>query len=95
MSFLYPYRHYLVSLTLLLLITVVSQFFKGSLGLINIALIHLIPVIVIALRGHLSSTLIVTAVSVVVFDLLYVPPKYSFDVHDLSNIWSFFIFFTV
>lgn len=95
MSFLYPYRHYLVSLTLLALITVVSQLFKGSLGLINIALIHLIPVIVIALRGHLSSTMIVTAVSVVVFDLLYVPPEYSFDVHDLSYIWSFFIFFTV
>lgn len=95
MKFIYPYRHYVISFLLLILITVVSQLFKTHLGLINIALIHLIPVIVIALRGNMGSTMIVTATSVIMFDLLYVPPLYSFDVHDLSYIWSFIIFFLV
>lgn len=92
---IYPYRHYVISFALLAVITMTSQLFKNQLGLINIALIHLIPVIVIALRGKMGSTMIVTATSVVVFDLLYVPPTYSFDVHDLSYIWSFIIFFAV
>lgn len=91
----YPYRHYVVSFALLAVITMISQLFKFQLGLINISLIHLIPVIVMALRGNMGSTMIVTAASVVMFDLLYVPPKYSFDVHDLSYIWSFIIFFAV
>lgn len=95
MSFLYPYRHYLLAIVLLLIITAISQLFRVSLGLINIALIHLIPVIVIALRGNISSTMAVTFLSVLLFDLLYVPPEYSFDVHDLTYIWSFIIFFAV
>lgn len=95
MSFIYPYRPYMVSALLLALITLVGQTFRNELGLINIALIYLIPVIVIALHGNMGSTMVVTAGSVVVFDLLYVPPKYSFDVHDLTYIWSFIIFFAV
>ncbi|MDO9057241.1 MAG: DUF4118 domain-containing protein [Sulfuricurvum sp.] len=95
MNLIYPYRHYMVSILLIILITVVSQVFKLQLGLINIALIHLIPVIVIALRGNMKSTFMVTLSTVLIFDLLYVPPEKSFDVHDLSYIWSFIIFFIV
>ncbi len=94
-STIYPYRHYMVSILLIALITIVSQIFLTELGLINIALIHLIPVLIIALQGHMGSTMIVSAGSVVMFDFLYVPPKYSFDVHDLTYIWSFIIFFAV
>lgn len=95
MTLFYPYRHYMVSIVLLASITLVSQAFRIELGLINIALIHLIPVLVIALHGKMGSTMMVTASSVLMFDLLYVPPKYSFDVHDLTYIWSFIIFFAV
>jgi two-component system sensor histidine kinase KdpD len=95
MNFIFPFRHAMISFLLLGLITIVSQLFTSQLGLLNIALIHLVPVIVIALHGNIRSTMIITTISVVVFDLLYVPPLYSFDVHDLSYIWSFIIFFTV
>lgn len=95
MKFLNPYRHYIFSFLLIIVITLISQLFKSSLGLINIALFHLIPVIVIAIRGNIRSTMIITGASVIIFDLLYVPPMYSFDVHDLSYIWSFIIFFVV
>jgi len=95
MTLFYPYRHYMVSVLLLASITLVSQAFRTELGLINIALIHLVPVLVIALHGNMKSMLVVTTSSVLMFDLLYVPPKYSFDVHDLTYIWSFIIFFAV
>jgi two-component system sensor histidine kinase KdpD len=88
-------RHYLVATALLAFITLFSQFFRSQLELINVALIHLIPVIVIALRGDMTATMIVSASAVVLFDLFYVPPQYSFDVHDLYYVWSFVIFFVV
>jgi two-component system sensor histidine kinase KdpD len=89
------YRHYLIALILLALITLLSQLFRTQLELINIALIHLVPVIVIALRGNMMATMFITTISVLMFDLLYVPPRYSFDVHDLIYVWSFIIFFVV
>jgi two-component system sensor histidine kinase KdpD len=92
---LFKYRYYFVSFVLLVIITVVSQLLRSHLDLINIALIHLVPVIVIALRGIMGATMMVTTVAVVMFDWLYVPPQYSFDVHDLNYIWSFIIFFLV
>lgn len=88
-------RHYLVATALLAFITLFSQFFRSQLELINVALIHMIPVIVIALRGDMTATMIVSASAVVLFDLLYVPPQYSFGVHDLYYVWSFVIFFVV
>lgn len=88
-------RPYLVSLLLLIVITMASQLFRSQLGLLTIALIHLVPVIVIALDGNIRSTMIITTCSVVLFDFLYIPPLYSFDVHDLSYMWSFIIFFIV
>jgi two-component system sensor histidine kinase KdpD len=89
------HRHYVIVFVLLVIITVVSQLFRTQLELINIALIHLVPVIVIALRGNMMATMVVTTIAVVMFDLLYVPPQYSFNVHDLIYIWSFIIFFLV
>ncbi|MBN2896771.1 MAG: PAS domain-containing sensor histidine kinase [Campylobacterales bacterium] len=88
-------RTTLLSIALLVLITAVSQVFKTQLELINIALIHLLPVMIIALRGVMSATMIITTATVILFDLLYVPPQYSFDVHDLIYIWSFIIFYLV
>lgn len=89
------YRHYLIALILLALITAFSHLFRAQLELINIALIHLVPVIVIALRGNMTATMLITTISVLLFDLLYVPPCYSFNVHDLIYVWSFIIFFVV
>lgn len=89
------YRHYLLPLLLLIIITLIGTRFTESLGLINIAIIHLIPILVIALRGDMSATMIVTTASVILFDLLYVPPQFSFDVHNLMYLWSFILFYVV
>jgi two-component system sensor histidine kinase KdpD len=55
----------------------------------------MLPIIVIALRGEMIATMITAALSVIAFDFLYVPPQYSFHVHDFIYIWSFIIFFLV
>ncbi|MFZ5374761.1 MAG: sensor histidine kinase [Campylobacterota bacterium] len=94
-TFVFPYRHYVVALVLLFVISVTSALFGAVMGLTNIALLYLLPVLVIALRGDMKATTIVTAITVVVFDLLNVPPQFSFSVHDLVHAWSFILFFLV
>lgn len=95
MIFLSPYQHYLLPFFLQVLITLVGIGFTETIGLINIAILHLIPVLVIALRGDMVATMMITTVSVILFDLLYIPPKYSFNVHNLMYAWSFILFYVV
>ena len=92
MTFL-KYKHYLIPLFLQVVITFFGILFMDLLGMINIALIHLIPILVIALEGDMKATMIVATISVILFDLLYVPPTYSFTVHDLLYVWSFILFY--
>ena len=92
---LYRYRYYAVAFVLLAIVTMVSQLLHAHLDIINVALIHLVPVIVIALRGDMTATMIVTTASVLMLAFFYVPPRYSLHVEDLIYIWSIIIFYLV
>lgn len=89
------YKTYIIPLSLQVLITVFGILFTDSLGMVNIALIHLIPVLVIAVHGNMKATMIIATISVILFDVLYIPPKYSFSVHDFFYVWSFVLFYVV
>lgn len=94
MNFMYPYRHYAVSFILFALITLIAQIFKNQLEMVNIVLIHLIPVIVIALWGNILATTLITTFSIALLSL-YIPPTFSFFIHEQIYLWSFFIFYIV
>lgn len=88
--------HYtLTALLTLGFITLISQLFESYLELVNIALIHFIPIVVVALRGNFVATSFISMVSILFFNVLYVPPIYSFSVHDAIYLWSFAIFLLV
>jgi len=76
----------------LFLITFISKLFSDSLDIINIALLHIIPVVIVSMHGNEKSTIFITLLSVIFFNFLYVPPLYSFNVHNELYIWSFIIF---
>ena len=95
MNLLFPYKKYnyiLKALGILLIITIISHIFRSSLDIINIALIHIIPVIVVAIHGKGKATFFMTILCVVLLNFLYIPPIYSFSVHNELYIWSFLIF---
>jgi len=89
------YNYILTALGVLGIITLISVVFQSYLELVNIALIHLIPIIVVALRGNFSATAVITLMAILLFNVLYVPPVYSFSVHDAIYLWSFAIFVLV
>ena len=86
------YRYLWNSLGILFVITVVSHLFRDSLDIINIGLIHIIPVVIVSMYGKTKSTVFITLLSVVFFNFLYIPPLYSFSVHNELYLWSFAIF---
>ena len=86
------FNYFLKALVILLLITLISHFFKNSLAVMNITLIHIIPVIVVAIHGNIKATLLMTFLCVVFLNFLYIPPLYSFSVHNELYLYSFFIY---
>ncbi|MBE0496199.1 MAG: DUF4118 domain-containing protein [Campylobacterales bacterium] len=88
-------RHYFIFIIILGLVTLFSHLLRPHLELINITLLHLIPVLVIALRGKMIATFLASLVAVILLNVLYVPPLYSFTVDDIFYLWSFLIFFIV
>ncbi|HEO98878.1 MAG TPA: PAS domain-containing sensor histidine kinase [Epsilonproteobacteria bacterium] len=91
----FSYKNYIIPIFLQLTITGFGMLFTDALGMVNMALIHLIPVLVIAVYGDMKATMLITTISVILFDVLYVPPKCSFSVHDLLYVWSFILFYAV
>lgn len=89
------HRYIFTALLTLGIVTIISQLFQSYLELVNIALIHLIPIIVVALRGNFLATSLVAFLAIFCLNLLYVPPIYSFSVHDIAYLWSFVIFLLV
>lgn len=88
----YYSRYTFTTLLTLACVTTFSLLFYNSLELINIALLHFIPILVIALEGNYVKTTLVASLSVLLFNYLYVPPVFTFNVYDMIHIWTFVIF---
>jgi two-component system, OmpR family, sensor histidine kinase KdpD len=86
------YNYILKALVILLIITLISNIFKSSLDILNITLIHILPVIVVAIHGNIKATFFMTFLSVICLNFLYIPPLYSFYVHSELYLWSFLIY---
>jgi two-component system sensor histidine kinase KdpD len=89
------YAYIFKALGILAGITLISHLFRDYLDIINIGLIHIIPVVVVAIHGNIKATIFITLLSVIFFNFLYIPPLYSFTVHNELYIWSFIIFAVV
>lgn len=79
----------------MVLVTITCITFRNHLEPINISLLHLIPVLFVAIYGQMLSTIIITVISLILFNFLYIPPLYTFNVHSNFYIWSFVIFAVV
>ena len=89
------YIYIFKALAILAVITLISNIFREHLQLINIALIHILPVIFVAIHGNLKATFFITFISVILLNFLYIPPLYSIDFTNELYIWSFVIFVIV
>lgn len=82
-------------LLLLIVLGIASKLFNEELQLVNIGMIHLIPILYAAMKLGQKETLIVSVVSVLSFNFFFIPPTFTFTVHDVRYIFSFAIMMTV
>lgn len=80
---------------LLIILSVISKLFSEELQLVNIGMIHLLPILYAAMRLGRRDTLIVSVASVLSFNFFFIPPTLTFTVHDVRYFISFVIMIAI
>jgi two-component system sensor histidine kinase KdpD len=68
---------------------------QSRFDLVNIAMVYLLAVVIVALRYSRGPAVFASLLSVVAFDILFVPPKGTFTVHDAQYLLTFAIMLAV
>lgn len=80
---------------LLIILSLISKLFSEELQLVNIGMIHLLPILYAAMRLKRRDTLIVSVASVLSLNFFFIPPTFTFTVHDVRYVFSFAIMIVV
>lgn len=86
---------YLVAAVLVLGTTVLGYALRGSLQPADVAMLYLLAVVIVASRHRRGPSLLATALGVILFDLVFVPPYGEFGVHDAAYWLTFAMMFVV
>lgn len=89
------WRQFYGSLASVLAMTAICWTFQERLGLINIAMMLLLPVIYSAMTGGRRAGLIASVIAVSALDFFFVPPQFTLAVDDLRYLPMFLVFFIV
>jgi two-component system sensor histidine kinase KdpD len=86
---------YTLSIGMMALMTLMILPISSFLGLVNISMLYLVPVLLSAARWGRFPAIITAIVAVLTFDFLFIPPFLTFTVADISYLLSFVIFLLV
>ena len=75
--------------------TLVGFAMRGRFDLVNIAMVHLLAVVLVALHHARGPAILTSALCIMAFDVLFVPPAGSLTVNDLQYVFTFAIMLTV
>lgn len=89
------WRQFCQSFASVLAMTSICWMFQSSLGLINIAMMLLLPVIYSAMTGGRRAGLMASLIAVSALDFFFVPPQLTLAVEDLRYLPMFLVFFVV
>ncbi len=76
-------------------VAVVCFAFRSRLAAIDVAMLFLLGVVVVASRLARGPALLASVLSIACFDVLFVPPYYTFGVHDTAYVLTFAMMFVV
>ena len=88
-------RRYALALAACLATTLIATPLIGYLDLANIVMLFLLTVLLVAVSLGLEAALLAAFVSVALFDFFFVPPRFSFEVHDGQYLVTFFVMLAV
>lgn len=89
------YRTYIEPIIFTLLITILGWEWGSFLGLVNMGMLFLLPVLYTAVRWGFNGGVFSALTAIIAYDLFVIPPILSFSVADLRYLISFFIFLLI
>src|SRR3954466_6007260 len=78
-----------------LIATAVSWSAFGPRQLADTVMLYLLGVVLVSLRFGYGPSLLAAVLSVLCFDFFFIPPIFTFAVHDLSHVVTFGVMFLV
>ena len=75
---------YLRTMVLMAAVTAGCFALRSHLAAVDVAMLLLLGVVAVAARYRRGPALLASVVSIAAFDFLFVPPYYTFDVHDTA-----------
>jgi len=85
----------MLSLVLVSLVTLIGNLYGNYLGLTNIGMLYLLPVVFASARLGVTPSIIVALISVLLFDIFFVPPVLRLAVYDARHLITFAVFMVV
>jgi two-component system sensor histidine kinase KdpD len=82
-------RHYLIATVGVAFVTLLNYLLLGTISVANMLIIQLVPVVLIAYFFGYWASIFTAAISILVFDFVFVQPFYTLTVSD----WEYFISF--
>lgn len=90
-----PPATYLLALAVVATATLVGFVARGALGTIDLAMLFLLAVVIVGAALGGGPALLAAALSVAIFDFVFVPPFYTFAVNDKAYYLTFGVMFIV
>lgn len=82
---------FLHSLIIVVIVTTIGLVFFDFSNLLNTAMLFMIPILFSAFYNERKEVFIISMITVISFDILFIPPRFSFAVSDVNYLLSFII----
>jgi two-component system, OmpR family, sensor histidine kinase KdpD len=91
----YPEREYLKAAGLVALVTAACLPLRPYLQPTDVAMLYLLAVVLVASRYRLGAALLASVAGIAAFDWVFVPPYYTFNVHNAAYFLTFAVMLLV
>lgn len=88
-------REFVAAAGIVALTTAIGLLLRSRLGTIDMAMLFLLAVVVAAGRLHRGPAVLASVLAIAAFDFVFVPPYYTFDVHDADYALTFAVMLAV
>lgn len=88
-------RAYLGTVAIMAAVTAPCLLWRSRLATVDVAMVLLLGVVVVSARWARGPALLASLISIAAFDFLFVPPYYTFDVHDGAYLLTFAVMLAV
>ena len=92
---LLPWTQYGLALGIVGAVTVLGALLEPLVGYWAIALLYLLAIILSAMRLRRGPTLVLAAASALIWDFLFIPPRFTFYISEVRDIMMFAMYFIV